>query len=105
MHLLRLSFNQSHSIQPYTLSLHDALPISRLEITIGLHHPLQQSRIVIAYFAHEIIEIGIANAAGGIGYADFDNLVRKVSNNDPALLKRVMEPDGYFQTRDRKSVV
>src|SRR5205809_4029529 len=74
MHLLRLSFNQSHSIQPYTLSLHDALPISRLEITIGLHHPLQQSRIVIAYFAHEIIEIGIANAAGGIGYADFDNL-------------------------------
>ena len=33
------------------------------------------------------------------GYHDFDTLVRQVSNNDPALLERIMEPDGYFQTR------
>lgn len=33
------------------------------------------------------------------GYKDFDELVYQVRINDPALMDRVMEPDGYFQTR------
>lgn len=34
-----------------------------------------------------------------VGYADFEELVHQVSKHDPAILNRVMEPDGYFQTR------
>ncbi len=33
------------------------------------------------------------------GYPDFEDLARQVRNNDPMLLDRVLEPDGYFQTR------
>jgi adenylylsulfate kinase len=43
--------------------------------------------------------VAVEKSTDGPGYADFNDLVRQVSNNDPAILKRVMEPDGYLQTR------
>jgi adenylylsulfate kinase len=33
------------------------------------------------------------------GYEDFEELVKQVRNDDPSLSTRIMEPDGYFQTR------
>lgn len=33
------------------------------------------------------------------GYKDFDDVVKEVRDNDPGISDRVLEPDGYFQTR------
>jgi adenylylsulfate kinase len=40
-----------------------------------------------------------ANDPAKSGYADFEDLVEQVRNNDPSISSRIMEPDGYFQTR------
>lgn len=33
------------------------------------------------------------------GYKDFYDVLKEVQNNDPAISDRLLEPDGYFQTR------
>lgn len=33
------------------------------------------------------------------GYRDFEDVLKEVQNNDPAISDRILEPDGYFQTR------
>ena len=37
--------------------------------------------------------------SGAVGYPDFEDLVTQVRDNDARIMERVMEPDGYFQTR------
>lgn len=40
-----------------------------------------------------------SNLGAAPGYPDFENLVTQIRNNDTRLMDRVLEPDGYFQTR------